>query len=328
MDHFINIPIDQTGIIPDPKLASVVAEALQAPFDFSDVFFYSHGWWSTSSDSMASYTRFSVDFVRFLSTVPAAAIPLAPQSSFGIGVHWPSMLSDNELSNIFEPLTFYQMERRSDDVGFNAVFALLQILYMVRQSSSTGRNLKVTLLGHSFGCRVVCRALDRLYTEIMKASTNVSYRQFVLNTRINLVLLQAAFDTSDLEAGERYGNLQHLPRLRILITKSDLDLALKNLFPMAEHINILSHHPGTRQALGWAGPTATTAGDFGAQSLTLLPGFVPTTEALLPVGSRMLVSDITPVHQASSFPSGPLKGHHSDIFLPEIYKLIANFSFQ
>src|ERR1700736_3982830 len=104
------------------------------------------------------------------------------------------------------------------------------------------------------------------------------------------------------------------------MTKSDLDLALKNLFPLAERINILSQHPGSRQALGWAGPTATTAGDFGAQSLTLLPGFVPTAKALLPSGSRMLVADITTVHRSSNFPAGPLKGHHSDIFLPEIYK--------
>jgi hypothetical protein len=69
MDHFINIPIDQTGVIPDPKLASVVAEAMRSPFDFSDVLIYSHGWWSTANDAMADYSRFSVDFVRTLSTV-------------------------------------------------------------------------------------------------------------------------------------------------------------------------------------------------------------------------------------------------------------------
>jgi hypothetical protein len=220
------------------------------------------------------------------------------------------------------------MERRSDDVGFNAVFALLQILYTVRMANVPPSKLRLTLLGHSFGCRVVCRALDRLYTEVMKSTASENCRQLVLGTRINLVLLQAAMDSGDLETGERYGNLQYLPGLRILVTKSDLDLALKNLFPLAEHINILSANPGTREALGWKGPSAATTLDFSAAALTVLPGFTPSIEPILPTYSRMLVADITAVHRASSYSGGLLRGHHSDIFLPEIYKLIANFSFQ
>lgn len=330
MDHFINIPIDQTGVIPDPRLASVVAEAIAPPFDFSDIFLYSHGWWTRPSDSMSSYTRFSVDFVRTLSTLPATAIPLAPRSSLGIGLHWPSMLSENvhELINLFEPLSFYQMERRSDDIGFNAVFALLQIMYMVRQSSPNAPKFRLTLLGHSFGCRVVCRALDHLYTEIMKSSTCENYRSFVLATSINLVLLQAAFDSSDLEDEARYGNLINLPQLRILTTHSDLDLALKNLFPLAERINILSMNAGSRAAIGYAGPSVVSCKDFAVTFFSLTPGFTPSQELLLSPASRMLVADLTDVHRVSDFPAGPLKGHHSDIFLPEIYKLIANFCFQ
>jgi hypothetical protein len=236
--------------------------------------------------------------------------------------------SSRDLINLFEPLSFYQMERRSDDVGYNAVFSLLQIMYRVRQNSSEAPPLRLTLLGHSFGCRVLASALDRLYTELVKPGTSEEYRSFVFDTRINLIFLQAAFECSDMEENKRYGNLKHLPELRILVTHSNLDLALKNLFPLAEHINILSLNPGSRQALGFAGPTAATRSDFGAIAFTLTPGFAPGNEPLLPPASRMLIADITPVQAVSNFSAGRLEGHHDDIFLPEIYNLIAKFSFQ
>jgi hypothetical protein len=92
-------------------------------------------------------------------------------------------------------------------------------------------------------------------------------------------------------------------------------------------MNILSRAPGTRQALGWAGPTDETKRDFTSTTFLLEPGFIPSAMPLMGAGSRMLVADITAVHRASGFPANALKGHHSDIFLPELYRLIAKFSF-
>ena len=42
----------------------------------------------------------------------------------------------------------------------------------------------------------------------------------------------------------------------------------------------------------------------------------------------MLVADLTQVHRASEFVASALKGRHSDIFLPEVYKVIAKFAFE
>jgi hypothetical protein len=190
------------------------------------------------------------------------------------------------------------------------------------------RPLRLTLIGHSFGCRVLANALNRLYTELIKPSTTAEFRSFVLDTQINLILLQAAFECSDMEANERYSNLVNLPQLRILLTHSDLDLALKNLFPLAEHINFLSLHPGSRQALGFAGPSDSTRSDFAAASFALTPGFTPDDAPVLPPTSRMLIADITAVQAASNFVARPLEGDHDNIYLPELYNLIAKFSFQ
>jgi len=329
MDQFINIPVDHTGLIGDLRLASLVSEAMIAPFDFSDVFLYSHGWWTAATDAMSDYSRFSVEFVKALSTISPAAIASAPRSSFGIGVHWPSTLSDDAHNalNIFEPLSFYQMEKRSDVVGQNAVFALMQLMYQAREQIADTPMFRLTLIGHSFGCKVVCNALNRLYEEINSTGTPESYRSFVMNMRVNVVLLQACFECSALDARGSYSNLAKFPQLHILVTRSDLDLALKNLFPLAEYMNVLSLNPGSRQALGWAGPTDTTRSAFSSASMVIEPGYGPTADSLMPEGSRMLVADITPVHRVSNFPASPLKGHHSDIFLNEIYRLIAKFAF-
>lgn len=330
MDHFVNIPVDHTGLIPDPRMAQIVGEAMTAPFAFTDVFLYSHGWWTSPTDAMTDYSRFSVEFMRTISIIEPQVIPLAPKSSFAIGVYWPSTLSadPHEFINLFEPLTFYQMEKRSDDVGQNAVFALLQLMYQTREQSGLGSNFRLTLIGHSFGCRVLCRALQRLVHEICKPTTRGSYREFIAKMPINLVLIQPAFESTDLQKGDDYGDVRALPNLRILSTRSDLDLALKNLYPLAEHINILSLRPGTRQALGYAGPTAISIKDWNAKFMTLMPGFVPSIDQLMSPPTRMLVADLTAIHRESSFPASALKGHHSDIFLPELYRLIAKFAFE
>ncbi len=78
--------------------------------------------------------------------------------------------------------------------------------------------------------------------------------------------------------------------------------------------------------LGSAGPspaTATAAG--GVSDLQVGPGF-----AAPPAGSlagRLIVADLTPLHQANPAGNAPFSGHHSDIFHDEIYRLMTAFFF-
>jgi len=278
---------------------------------------------------MADYSRFSVEFLRTFTSMSPLVIPSGPKSSFGVGVHWPSTLSEDnhEIVNLFEPLTFYRMEKRSDEVGSQAVFALLKLMYQVRERSPRQTKLRLTLLGHSFGCRVVCSALQKLFDEVTKFGTPDSLRNFIMGTRINVILLQPAFENTDLERSQSYGNLIKLPLLRVLVTRSDVDYALKNLFPLAEHINILSAKPGTRQAMGWTGPSIATMNEWSGYYLSLPPGFTPIQNPILPAPRRMLVADLSQVHKASECVTSELKGHHSDIYLPEVYRVIAKFAF-
>jgi hypothetical protein len=332
MDRFISIPIDATGLIGDQQIVNAVRDAMIEPYTFTDVFIYSHGWWTNANDSMGEYSKAIIEFGKTTYYLADGTITNPPARSFGIGVHWPSTLSEDaqSLPQLFQPFSFYQMEKRGDTVGYNALYALTQLMYQTRFTTNPPTPFRLTLLGHSFGCRVVCRGIHRLYDEINKPGVDQRLRDFILGLKINLVLLQAAFEGVDLDDNQRYANLKLFPQLRILTTHSDQDVALRRWFPIAETINILSSEPGNRQALGFAGPTAASAQVYKPTSISINSGYVPPLASqgpLLPSPSRMLVADLTPLHQSDDYAGDLLSGHHSDIFQPEIYRLIAQFAF-
>lgn len=41
-------PITGQGIITDTSLRAILPEAMKESFEFSDVFLYSHGWWTNA----------------------------------------------------------------------------------------------------------------------------------------------------------------------------------------------------------------------------------------------------------------------------------------
>jgi hypothetical protein len=141
----------------------------------------------------------------------------------------------------------------------------------------------------------------------------------------NVVLLQAAFDDNDLEQGELYGQMVvGLPNLRLLVTKSALDGALCNMFPLAHRLEFFHPNVG-KVAMGAAGPSAGTANRFGGcQSVQVTSGIDFTTAQ--PFAQRLVCADLQPLHAANNtaYPSGP-SGHHTDIYHDEIYGLIARF---
>jgi hypothetical protein len=239
------------------------------------------------------------------------------------------MLSENrhEIINLFEPLSFYQMEKRADLVGQNALYALLKLMYQTRCDAQMRKQFRLTLIGHSFGCRVICQALQALLLELIRPDCSTDFKTFVASTVIKIVLIQPAMENIDLQRGEDYGDLVRIPLLNILVTTSELDAALSRLFPLAEHVNFLSKAPGRRIAMGYRGPSLLTMRDFNAKVISLQPGYSPTEEKLLSPPSRMLICDLTQIHRTSEVVSSALTGHHSDIFHPEIYKIIAKFAF-
>jgi hypothetical protein len=287
------------------------------PFAITDVFLYSHGWWTTAEAAMIDYNGFSIGMARSVFAMgPGPGRPKG--TSLGIGLHWPSSVSEDTRSilNVLQPLTFFNRARMADIVGAGGATALLRLILQAPRPRGTSPP-RLHLIGHSFGCRVVCSALQALAPSGLLDGLSV-----------DVALIQGAFDFDDLEPDRNYGDIgTKAPQTRLLVTRSDMDLALKDAYVAAGRLNLFA---GPKQALGFAGPSAPTRTAFDAHDITVGPGF--SLASATDLNGRMAVADLTPLHAADDYrPDDPLtlrvSGHHSDIFQNEIYQLVTGFMF-
>src|ERR1700682_580084 len=327
MSHYITVPLNENGVITDEYIQDELKVVCTQRFGITDVFLYSHGWWTSAVAALADYNRFSVNFAD--KTLEIAAIeppPLArlrTTKAFGVGLHWPSMLSEDTGSflNRLEATSFYTMEKRADTIGHHGLYAIIRMAVEANQAG--GSPLRFHFLGHSFGCKVVCAALQEIADDEIKGVTKA--------LDISVVLIQAAFENDAMEVSEEYESLpSNIFNARMLVTRSDLDIALQKQFKLAKTINIFAKNRD-RVALGAAGPTDDVKKRFGGcYDLVINPGF--THGDFKPKGQRLVCADITPIHKAREA-SGAYKGdnfggHHSDINITELYELLAAFLFQ
>ena len=195
-------------------------------FGTEDVFIYSHGWWTSADAALKEYNVATTQFSSRLRLVSDGLVT-PPVKSFSIGVHWPSMLEEDpkSLLNKFELFSFYKMEKRADTIGRNGVYAILRLL--LSAAATEKRNIRLHLFGHSFGCKVVCAALQRLADDKIEVPSNITF---------NVILLQAAFKTIALDDSGDYAKI--IPffgnKLRLLITYSQKDTAVMVGFPIAQ----------------------------------------------------------------------------------------------
>src|SRR5260370_12563267 len=237
MSHGFMVPITAQGTILDTGINSIIDELCAPPLDFSDVFLYSHGWWTSAEDAMVDYTRFSAGFIRSLHALTAAAqaqLAEPPASSLEIGLHWPSMLSEDRgsLLNLLEPLSFYNRAKMADDVGEHGGYAMIRLVLEARQRGQL-KPPRLNLIGHSFGCKVVCSALQELAVTCRGTGA-------LDDVLVQVVLLQGAFDYNAFEAGKSYADVPDFPNLRLLVTKSDLDLAVGKAYPDSQRFKLFS----------------------------------------------------------------------------------------
>jgi hypothetical protein len=317
VSHFLNVPINENGIIVDQRIQEELKTAAAAPFAFTDVFVYSHGWWNTASSAAAEYNIFSIGFAKTLQGLASTDPSPCPRfcgtfSPLALAIHWPSMMSEDQesVANFLEATSFFTMQQRADSVGRHAGYSLLRLMI---QQQPDARPFRFNLIGHSFGCRVLASALEALAEDpdtLAKTNKNA----------FNVVLIQAAADTDSLAPGQLYGRVQqNIPNLRMLVTTSQNDKALGTWYPAAQKIAHL--FSGPVKAMGAVGPTGAVAVPVGER--------FPVSTTSVPTFTKQLgVADLTPLHNATADAygaSGNWGGQHSDINLPEIYELLARF---
>ena len=324
MAHFITLPVNENGVITDTYFAQEIATVCSPDFGMTDVVLYSHGWWTDADAAMSLYNRFSTGFSSNLIKLANAGVPLPgiPGAAFGIGLHWPSMLSENSTGVLdqAELLSYYTMEQRADTVGQNALYTVLR--KAIELNADRPKPLKFHLLGHSFGCKVVCSALQQIALEY-------TAEQVQKALDLNVVLIQAAFKNDELEKGGDYEDLvEPVLDLRLLVTTSQFDKALGIQFPLAQTVNIFATNTD-HVAMGSGGPTPATAELFGGcDKLVINPGYSATD---FTSKSRLVCADISALHDRDNkeglYVPDSFGGNHSDINIPELYTLIAAFLF-
>jgi hypothetical protein len=320
----LTIPSNADGTIFDPSLNAIIASAISAvPFGFDDVYVYAHGWSTDAEQASVAYDVFSIGLMRRLlvEQQQSGPLPSPAKSTLEMGIHWPSEITEDPNSPLSgaQLFTFFTMKQRADAVGRNLVYSVLRLALAARQNQP----LRFFVIGHSFGCKVVCAALNDIQADLgatIPVSPLTSWR---------VALLEAATDQDNLERNDIYGNIGKLNNLRLLLTTSKLDLALTKWYPRASAIANFFHGAAPTPALGAAGPSSGTVAYFGGvTNLAVDIGFTMST-AVAATG-QLVVADLTAAHEARSegappIYSGGVAGSHSDIFFDEIYNLVGGF---
>ncbi|MDP9024961.1 MAG: hypothetical protein M3N13_06300, partial [Candidatus Eremiobacteraeota bacterium] len=243
MPAFLMVPINANGVVTDSNIATNAQNAMGAALNVSDIYLYSHGWSTDATGAMTLYNRFSIEYLRWLAeyaTLPADGTPHSAHGALSVGIHWPSQLTEEggnvppefaKLLGAVQPLTFYTMEKRADTTGTHGVYAVLRqlITNWAPHGAATEQQqiLRVNVIGHSFGCKVVTSAIEALYEDLHSGKLETA-----ADLRFNVVLIQAAFENKQLDPKACYGDVESL-NLRMLVTTSQKDTALTQAFPLA-----------------------------------------------------------------------------------------------
>jgi hypothetical protein len=317
MNHFLTVPMDENGIILNQRFKDDLQATAGERFAFTDVFVYSHDWWNAASSASAEYNVFSLGIAKALQGLVCASPGQWPKiraafSPLALATHWPSMMSEDQesVAKVLEATSFFAIQRRADSVGRHAGYSLLRLMIQ-RQPDS--RPFRFNLIGHGFGCRVLCSALEALAGD-QAITAKMARNEF------NVVLLQAAADTDSLAPGQLYGQVQQgIPNLRLLVTTSAHDATLGKWYPEAQR----TARPlcGSVEAMGSQGPAGELRIPVDQRS--------DVTSVIVPTfAGKLGVANLTPLHQSTAAAyggAGNWSGQHSDLNLPQIYELLARF---
>lgn len=316
---------DATGTLANEGDLSVIESATNV----TDVLIFSHGWWTAADRALREYTDFANGCgTRFAQR--RGTLPIPPDAQIlPIGIEWPSMVTNDlgTFANIFEAFSYDDMRQRAEAIGGSGVSHLVQRVWTL---ASEDRPLRIHLLGHSMGCRVVCVALQTaLRADANPANSSVPGPAPLVKVfqyaRINVVLFQGAIDNNTLERVQKYGLLSAVPGLRVLVTRSDLDGVLASYPPDVDP------HP----AMGAKGPTGETFTDsisrFHNQRGDVNVGKGADYTVVSSRKENFIVADLTALHrvdrQENPASWNGIGGNHSDIFCPEVYELTTGFLF-
>jgi pimeloyl-ACP methyl ester carboxylesterase len=207
----------------------------------TDLIVFVHGWNKNPSSAELDYQNF---VCRLHASLRGR---ISDQKRRGglvvVGVFWPSTITNRPREPILvKPISYFRIRHRAETV---ATVGLAELLHSMNQAlagqSSRPAALRLHLIGHSFGGRIIVRALEELQATsrlipILEAAdaTNV--------VLINAALQPASFDwiSEALRLGKRQGEPSPFPgetASYLFNVHSRRDRANRILFPIASIFN-------------------------------------------------------------------------------------------
>jgi hypothetical protein len=209
-----------------------------------------HGWKHNA--------HFNDDDVKHFRTsvLPAFSPKSSNYRTVGIYVGWRGSAYD--LPDVIQHASFYDRKSVADHVSRGSVRELFSNLRVIRNSQRIERGkrqVKLTIVGHSFGALIVYNSLsDSILRSIVEANLARDSDTVPLVADL-VVLLNPAFEATRFESlfqaaqhgasrvlkNQHFNNTQ---RPRLVTISSETDIATKVFFPLGRTLNSLFEHEG------------------------------------------------------------------------------------
>lgn len=162
--HFFRaVEFDEFGQPLFPRQVSQLRDRLLGVPPVTDLVFFVHGWNKNPSSAESDYQDF---LCRFHAHLP---VGIGNEKRAGglvvVGIFWPSTVTNGEHDPLLlKPISYYRMRDRADHIAKEGFAPLLDEL--TRIIMNTGRSpVRLQLIGHSFGGRMIVRAMETLQDE-------------------------------------------------------------------------------------------------------------------------------------------------------------------
>lgn len=246
------VELTDQGWFHDRKQLNAALNLLQPKGEkILEVVVFVHGWKHSAQFD-------DLDVTQFRNTVMPALTRGRPSSrAVGIYVGWRGASLD--LPSAAQSITFYDRKSTADHVARGSVRELFSHLQAIRQepAAASGREVRLTLIGHSFGGLIVYNSVaESLLNSLVAANHgNPAAPRKAIPIADLILLLNPAFEASRFEplfqaakdqpswAGPawNYGEAQ---RPILVSITSEADSATRIAFPLGRTVNSLFQHEG------------------------------------------------------------------------------------
>ncbi len=195
---FKAIEFDKEGRYKYPTQLEDITERLGgsgAPV--TDLIVFTHGWNKSPESAELDYQRFICRLHNELDQVIGDR--KRRDGLLIVGVFWPSTITNRpEEPYILKPISYYNIRSRADSIAENGLSNFFdKIGKIIREKNGIARagdsiSPRIHLIGHSFGGRMVIRAMETLNNQKSKSDVGTLVDFLTSAELLNVVLLNAA----------------------------------------------------------------------------------------------------------------------------------------